>query len=129
MASSFLSAVADRLGIWTKLGSSEVAWGNMNSFLAYTQMLLWYLPSSVANIAGWAATIFEIAIAAALLLGVAIRPTAIASGALLLVFAISMTISTGVEGPLSFSVWTAAAASLLLAAIDPQSTGPRIWTA
>ncbi|UUO05614.1 DoxX family protein [Blastopirellula sp. J2-11] len=124
LAASFLSAVADRFGIWTQLGSGEVAWGNMDNFLAYTQMLLWYLPSSVVTIAGWTATILEIVIAAALLLGVAIRPTAIASGALLLVFAVSMTFGTGPEGPLSFSVWTAAAASLLLAAIDPQATGP-----
>ncbi|WP_186767880.1 hypothetical protein [Blastopirellula retiformator] len=49
LAASFLSAVADRLGIWSGLGSSEVAWGDMQQFLAYTQLLLWYVPVSLAN--------------------------------------------------------------------------------
>ncbi|PQO26902.1 DoxX family protein [Blastopirellula marina] len=123
MAASYLSAVADRFGIWNRLGSDEVAWGNMESFLAYAQLLLWFLPTSIADIAGWTATVVEIGLAVFLLLGIAIRPAAFASGLLLLSFAASMTLATGPEGPLSYSVWTAAAASFLLATIETQSTG------
>ncbi|MFI4874525.1 MAG: DoxX family protein [Blastopirellula sp. JB062] len=126
LAASFLSAVADRFGLWGAPGEGEVSWGNMDNFLAHTQLLLWYLPPSLANVAGWAATILEIVLAAALLVGVAIRLVALASGGLLLIFAFSMTLGTGAEGALSYSVWTAAAAALLLAALDPASLGPAI---
>jgi len=41
LALGFLSAVADRLGLWTPLlGSDNVVWGNMESFTAYTGVLL-----------------------------------------------------------------------------------------
>ena len=41
LAIGFLSAVADRLGLWTPLlGSENVVWGNMESFTAYTGVLL-----------------------------------------------------------------------------------------
>lgn len=99
----------------------------MENFLAYARLLLWYLPANVANIAGWTATVLEVALAAALLTGIAIRRAAIGSGLLLLAFAGSMTFATGPEGPLSYSVWTAAAAAFLLAALDPQATGLSLW--
>ncbi|MCC9604408.1 DoxX family protein [Blastopirellula sp. JC732] len=127
LAASFLSAVADRFGIWTKLGSSEVAWGNMEQFLAYTRLLLWFLPGNLANTVGWTATVLEVTLAVALLAGIAIRRVALLSGILLLSFGVSMTLATGPEGPLSYSVWTAAAASFLLATLDPSTTGPSLW--
>lgn len=42
----FLSAVADRFGLWSK----EVSvWGNWNSFLEYTQLINPWIPDSVCN--------------------------------------------------------------------------------
>lgn len=39
IAGGFLSAVADRFGIW----NSNIAWGNWSNFVAYTQSILpWF---------------------------------------------------------------------------------------
>src|SRR5689334_17930898 len=42
LAFSFLSAVADRFGLWGQFGSG-VAWGDFERFTAYTAQLLWFL--------------------------------------------------------------------------------------
>ena len=36
LAAAFLSAVADRLGLWGPPGTPGVAWGSFEPFLAYT---------------------------------------------------------------------------------------------
>ena len=46
LAAGFLSAVADRFGLWGPPGTPGVAWGGFDRFLAYTGKLLWYLPPS-----------------------------------------------------------------------------------
>ncbi len=38
----FLSAVADRLGLWGAFGQPNVEWGNFSRFLDYTHILNWY---------------------------------------------------------------------------------------
>jgi hypothetical protein len=40
LATGFLSAGADRLGLWGPRGTPGVAWGGFDSFLAYTGKLL-----------------------------------------------------------------------------------------
>ena len=53
LAIGFLSAVADRLGLWTPLlGSENVVWGNMESFTAYTGVLLPWIPQISNTIIG-----------------------------------------------------------------------------
>lgn len=115
LAASFLSAVADRFGLWGAAGTGEVAWGEFKSFLEYTSLLLWFLPEPLVVFSGWTATILEIVLAVGLISGIQLRAVALGSCLLLLTFALCMTFGTGPEGPLSFSVWTASAASLLLA--------------
>ena len=41
---SFLSAVADRFGLWGQFGQPNVAWGNFSRFVEYTGRLNSYLP-------------------------------------------------------------------------------------
>jgi hypothetical protein len=41
---SFLSAVADRFGLWGALGAPHVAWGDFAHFITYTATLNWFLP-------------------------------------------------------------------------------------
>lgn len=118
LALSFLSAVADRFGLWGPPGTPNVFWGTMPAFLAYTAQTLSFLPPSLAPLLGWTATILEIVLAVGLLIGYRLRWFAIGSAALLASFAVAMTISFGPEQPLSFSVWTAAAAALLLGCVD-----------
>lgn len=118
LAAAFLSAVADRFGIWGPPGTVNVAWGEFSSFVAFTGMLLPFLPASVIPFFAWSATILEVVIAIGLLAGRYVRWFAMASALLLLTFAVSMTYSLGVESAFSYSVWTAAAASYLLATTD-----------
>ena len=48
LAVSFLSAVADRFGLWGQFGSGA-AWGDFERFTAYTAQLLWFLPPSLTS--------------------------------------------------------------------------------
>ena len=115
LAAGFLSAVADRFGLWGPAGTPGVAWGGFEPFLAYTGKLLWYLPAGLVPAAGWAATVLAVGLVA----GVRLRVVALASGVVLSVFAATMTVALGPEPPLSLSVWSAAAGAFLLASLRP----------
>lgn len=108
---SFLSAVADRFGWWNE-GVS--AWGNWNSFLEYTQFINPWFPSSMIPAIGFIATAAEIIFAVFLLVGFKTELFAKLSGFLLLIFALSMTFSTGIKGALDYSVLSASAAAFAL---------------
>jgi thiosulfate dehydrogenase [quinone] large subunit len=111
LAAAYLSSVADRFGLW----GAEVGWGNFANFLDYTAKLNPFLPLSFIPAIGWIATILETSIAVFLILGFRIRETALVSGSLLILFAIGMSVGLGVKSPLDYSVFTASAASFLLA--------------
>ena len=119
LAAGFLSAVADRFGLWGPIGTPGVSWGAFAKFLDYTATLLPYLSTTLVAVAGWAATVSETLLGVALLAGVRVRLAALASGVLLLTFAIAMTTALGPEAPLSYSVWTAAAGAFLLSQDRP----------
>lgn len=123
LACSFLSAVADRFGLWGAAGSPSVAWGNFDAFLAYTALLLPFLPAAMIPFVGWVATVTEIVLAIGLLSGRYLRWFAWASALLLLTFALAMTVTLGLEPAFSYSVWTAAAAALLLAGVHHEAAG------
>ena len=40
---SFLSALADRFGLWGAFGRPNVSWGSFARFVAYTGKLNWFL--------------------------------------------------------------------------------------
>src|ERR671926_253929 len=46
LALGFLSAVADRFGLWGSFGQPNVAWGSFSRFLEYTHRINWYLPAA-----------------------------------------------------------------------------------
>jgi uncharacterized membrane protein YphA (DoxX/SURF4 family) len=114
LAAGFLSAVADRFGLWGKAGTNQVVWGNFETFTQYVQTLAPYLPAKLVTATARASTVVEILLGGALLLGVKVRWAALGSAATLIVFAVSMFMFAGYEAPLSASVFTAAAAALLL---------------
>ncbi len=111
IAASFLSAVADRFGMWSPDVS---AWGNWTKFLDYTRVINPWFPVTLIPIIGAIATGAEILFALCLLLGFKTELFAKLSGFLLLAFALSMTFSTGVKGPLDYSVFSASAAAFAL---------------
>lgn len=111
---SFLSAVADRFGLWAK----EISvWGNWDNFLSYTQIINPWFPESIIPVIGAAATILEILLALFLIIGFKTEFFAKLSGFLLLIFALSMTFSTGIKGAFDYSVFTASAAAFALSTI------------
>ena len=69
LAASFLSAVADRFGLWGKAGDPGVAWGNFESFLAYTKYLNPWAPDILISPLGYIATILEVVLGVVLLTG------------------------------------------------------------
>jgi uncharacterized membrane protein YphA (DoxX/SURF4 family) len=115
---SFLSAVADRFGLWGAYGKPHVAWGNFSRFTAYTGTLLWFLPQTLYPLMASTATAAEIVFGLALILGLFTRVVAFLSGILLLTFALAMAFSLGVKAPLDLSVFSASAGGFLLAASD-----------
>ena len=107
----------DRLGVWGKHGERNISWGDWQHFIKYAGQVMSFLPSSLVNVFAVMATIAEIGFGALLLVGRWIRIAAIGSGILTLFFALSMAISFGIVSPLSYSVFTASAASFLLATL------------
>ncbi len=114
LAGSFLSAVADRIGLWPP----EISvWGNWKNFLAYTQLINPWVPEPFIPTLGALATVAEIIFAIFLLIGFKTEFFAKLSGILLLLFAISMTFSTGIKGVFDYSVFSAAGCAFALSLI------------
>jgi uncharacterized membrane protein YphA (DoxX/SURF4 family) len=114
LGTAFLSAVADRFGLWGAYGQPNVSWGDYARFVAYTAKLNWFLPAGMMRAAALIATVAEIVFGLLLILGWKTRITALLSGVLMSFFALAMTMALGVKAPLDFSVFSAAGGALLL---------------
>jgi len=115
LAAGFLSAVADRFGLWGPPGSQHVAWGNMAHFFRYVAILNPWFPAALIPTVGWLATFAEIALGLLLLIGFQTRWAARLSGLLLLAFAFGMTAGTNIKSAFDASVFAASAGAFLLA--------------
>ncbi|SFU15460.1 DoxX protein [Algoriphagus locisalis] len=105
---SFLSAVADRFGMWP----AEVSvWGNWKSFVDYTAIINPWVPDTIIPALATIATAIEIVLGIFLLIGFKTELTAKLSGFLMLIFALSMTFSIGIKSGFDYSVFTASAAA------------------
>ncbi len=111
LAFGFLSAVADRFGLWSKAVS---VWGNWENFLVYTQLINPWIPESLIPTLAILATAVEIIFAIFLIIGFKTELFAKLSGFLLLLFALSMTFSTGIKGAFDYSVFSASAGAFAL---------------
>jgi uncharacterized membrane protein YphA (DoxX/SURF4 family) len=119
LGASFLSAVADRFGLWGSPGGKNVSWGTFAHFAAYTGAVMSLVPSSWTVAFAWAATVGETLLGILLIAGFKTRIASVLSGLLLLSFAIAMITGLGVKKPLDYSVFSAAAAAFLLAFRQP----------
>jgi thiosulfate dehydrogenase (quinone) large subunit len=115
LAAGFLSAVADRLGIWGPYGGTNVAWGDMTHFQSYAAKLNPWFPGAIMPVVAWSVTIAEVALGVLLLIGFQTRWAARLSGALLLAFALGMTVGTGIKTAFDASVFAASGGAFLLA--------------
>lgn len=122
LAGSYLSAVADRFGLWGKSGESGVVWGNFQVFLEYTQFLNPWASAPLSNFLGYMATGLEVILAVFLIIGLKVKLTSLASFGLLMIFALSMIFTGGIKSAFDYSVFTAAGASLLLFCVHD-----RLW--
>jgi putative oxidoreductase len=121
LAAAFLSAVADRLGLWGPLETPGVDWGSMPRFYADVAALNPWLPEAMIPALAWFVTIVEAILGVLLITGPYVRASAFASGVLLLAFAIAMTLFLGPKLPLNYSVFTAAACAFLVAFVPPKA--------
>ena len=119
LGAAFLSAVADRFGLWGPPGAGGVAWGEFSAFLDYTATLNPWAPGALVPWLGWIATGAEVVLGLALVAGIFTRRTAVASGVLLFLFGLGMTLGTGIKSALDASVFSAAAAAFALALLGP----------
>ncbi len=123
----FFSAVLDRFGFWGAPGATNVAWGDFGRFTAYTATLNPWASDWLVSILAWLATAGEVVLGTALLLGLFVRPAALASGLLLLLFALGMTVGTGFKTALDASVLTAAAGAFSLAVLGAGRWSVDAW--
>lgn len=114
LAVTFLSAVADRFGMWPRSSST---WGNWQTFLDYTLAINPWAPKSIIPFLGSIATIAEIVFSVCLLVGFKTEFFAKFSGYLLLLFAFSTTFSTGIKDAFDYSVFSASGAAFALSLI------------
>lgn len=115
LAASYLSAVADRFGLWGAPGTEGVFWGDFQSFSNYTQTLNPFLPEFFIMPLSWFVTVLEILLGVLLIFNIKPRTVGYASAGTLALFAIAMMVSLGIKAPLDYSVLTACAASLVIA--------------
>lgn len=115
LGAAFLSGIASRFGLWGR----EVGYGNFANFVQYTAEVNAFMPAFTIPFLAWSATGAELVLGIALLLGVWPRWVAIGSAALLALFGLAMAISQGLKSPLDYSVFSASACALLLAAREP----------
>jgi uncharacterized membrane protein YphA (DoxX/SURF4 family) len=115
LAAGFLTSVSDRLGLWGPSGTANVAWGTFQRFAAYTGQLNPWAPAVLVPPLAWFVTVAEIAFGIALLLGLRTRELALASGVLLGLFALGLTVGTGLKSALNYSVFAASAGAFALA--------------
>jgi quercetin dioxygenase-like cupin family protein/uncharacterized membrane protein YphA (DoxX/SURF4 family) len=114
----FLSAVADRFGLWGPFGQPNVEWGNFSRFLDYTHTLNWYWPAGMIPALGVGATGAELLLGLLLLVGWHTRAAAVSAALLLLTFALAMTLALGIKASLNFAVFTGVGGALLLASSE-----------
>ena len=115
VAAGFLTSVSDRFGLWGPPGTISVAWGGFQQFAAYTAQLNPWAPAVLIQPLAWVVTVVETVLGFTLVVGLGTRYAALASGVLLGLFALGLTVGTGVKSALNYSVFTASAGAFALA--------------
>src|SRR5260370_4511301 len=112
LGASFLSAVADRFGLWGPHGAKNVSWGDFAHFVEYTGAVMSLFPSSLTVSFAWAATVAETLFGILLIAGFKIRMASVLSGLLLLPSAMGMVTGLGIKTPFDYSVFSTSAPAL-----------------
>ncbi len=110
-AAIFLSAVADRFGMWSMDVS---AWGNWESFVTYTYSLNPWFPKRIIPLVSGIVTFLEIALSLLLILNYKVKQTAFLSSILLFLFVFAMSLTIGVKSMLDYGVLPLAFSAMAL---------------
>jgi hypothetical protein len=119
LSAAFLSAVADRFGLWKPWGQGS--WGSMGAFADYTHQLVPFASGWLLTAIVWTATAAEATLGILLLAGWRPKLAGAATCLLLILFGTAMAISLGMESPLSYSVFSAASAAAAYAILGTTS--------
>ena len=84
LGASFLTAVADRFGLWGPYGAKNVSWGDFAHFVKYTGSVMSLFPSSLTVSFALAATLSESVFCIVLYLCFKTRIASVLSGLVLL---------------------------------------------
>jgi uncharacterized membrane protein YphA (DoxX/SURF4 family) len=123
---TFLVSVADRFGLLGAYGARNVSWGDWKHFVQYVAVLNWFVPKTLIPAVSILETLIETFLGIALLAGVWQRVVSWCSACLLLSFAVTMSMALGIVAPLSYSVFTAFGAALLLGAVTFPQSGRKV---
>ncbi|WP_433663663.1 hypothetical protein ACQPW1_17010 [Nocardia sp. CA-128927] len=110
-----LGSVADRFGLVGAPGDAGVSWGSFDAFVDYTRTLLPTFVSELASPVAIVATILELVLGAALVVGVVPRITAAYTTGLLLIFMLAMWTSLGFAAMSGYAVPVLAAGAAMVA--------------
>ena len=121
IGTAFLSSVAARFGLW----GARSSWRNFADFTRYTAEVNSFMPAASISFLAWAATVAELSLGIALIVGIRLRSAAVGSAILLALFGAAMAISLGIKSPLDYSVFSASAGALLLALREAHGPSPR----
>ena|SRR5215472_8516497 len=114
LAAGFLSAVADRFGLWGAPGAHNVTWGDWRHYEDAVAVLNPFAPKALVPAIAVVATAAESSLGVLLLIGYRLRWTAYAAAGLLTMFGTAMTLALGIKAPFDYSVFAAAGAAFLL---------------
>jgi uncharacterized membrane protein YphA (DoxX/SURF4 family) len=84
-------------------------------FIQLTAEVNSFMPAATIPLLAWAATIAELSLGLALIVGFHTRVAGVCAAILLALFGTAMALSYGVKEPMDYSVFSASAGALLLA--------------
>ncbi|WP_159080234.1 hypothetical protein [Nocardia suismassiliense] len=120
-----LGSVADRFGLFGAPGGAGVSWGSFEAFVDYTRTLLPGFASGLAGAAAVAATVLEVVLGAALVLGVLPRITAACTAGLLSLFMVAMWTALGFAAMSAYAVPVLVAGAAMIATAEKRSVERR----
>ena len=100
----------------------------MGAFADYAYQLLPFAYGLFLTVIVWGATVTEASLGVLLLIGWRPKLVGAATCLVLIVFGIAMTVSLGMESPLSYSVFSAVSAAAAYGIVDPTSPSNDIET-
>src|SRR6218665_2035142 len=83
LATAFLSAVADRFGLWGTIGELGGSWGSMDYFYRHVAKLTPWAPAPMIPVLAWLVNVLEAVLGLFLVFGIQLRMAAWLSAILL----------------------------------------------